>query len=208
MWDAIPEKVRESLAIVGALLICPLIGLFLCSAMWAIRRIRDRLPERVRRGPLVCAVVSAKGRIAGVMWIVMVGLLVWYVRGGNSLNELALIRRAQVASGSLVDTGEYEQEDYRGHVYYSDVGVYAYRLSDGREFKTCARVPTGQLEEQEDVEYLPDNPAVSRIAGDGCQTVTGWLCRQVGLGVFCVVFAIPGIALLLNRTDYLTGGRT
>lgn len=153
----------------------------------------------------------AKTILWGVLWITGACWFWWHEIGGNPLNELALIRRAQVATGILVETYEDEREDYRGHVYFSDVGVYAYRVPDGREFKTSTRAPTGQLEEQQQVEYLPDNAAVSRIRGDGCQTVTEWLWRRVGLGLFLLLlFCSPGIYLIetgLRDTKRLLAGR-
>jgi len=139
---------------------------------------------------------SAKTLCWGVVLLIG-GCWFWCWEGGNPLHELALIRRAQIATGVLVDTYEHEQEDDRGHVYYSDVGIYSYRLPDGREFKTSARVPTGQLKEQQEVEYLPDNPEVSRIKGDGCNSVTEFLWRKVGFGsLFLVICISPGIYLV------------
>ena len=132
----------------------------------------------------------------GVLWI-LGGCWFWCYLAGNPLDELALIRRAQVATGSLVETHEHEEEDDRGHVYLSDVGDYAFRVPDGSDFKASTRVPTGDLKEQEQVEYLPDNPAVNRIKGDGCQSITEWLWRKVGLGsLLLTLLAGPGIVLL------------
>ena len=215
MWDAIPEKVRESLVVVGALLICPAIGLCLALVMWAIRRIRDRLPERVRRAPLVCAVVSAKGRIAGAAWIVPVCLIWWYMMGGNPLHELALIRHSSTVAGFIPG---WDVLDEQGNAVEWTYGSrYTYTLSDGRNLTSTIRDYRGLPQELPylegrpypvEVEYLSDRPAISRIMGSGCQTVMEWLGRQVGVGVLFVLFAVPGIALLLNRTDYLTGGRT
>lgn len=131
--------------------------------------------------------------------LILVACWFWYSLLGNPLNEFSLIHRAQTISGALLETHESEQEDYRGHVYFSDVGVYAYRLPDGREFKTITKASTGNLKKQQQVEYLPDNPAVSRIKGDGCQTITEWLWRTVGLGIILlVVFISPGMILLRN----------
>ena len=133
--------------------------------------------------------------IWGAIWIIFASMFVWHIIGGNPLNELALIRRAQIISGSLVDTYEDEQEDYRGTIHYSEKGIYSYRLPDGREFKAMSR----QVEEEREVEYLPDNPAVNRIKGDGCQSVTEWLLRKVILGGFFLALLVsPGIALLKN----------
>lgn len=145
---------------------------------------RHKLTEPVKT--LICGVVA-----------ILVALWFWLSLVKNPFHEFALIRRAQVAAGSLVDTFESEQEDFRGHVYFSDVGVYAYRVPDGREFKTTTRVPTGQLKEHQEVEYLPDSPAVSRIRGDGCHSITEWLWRKVALGLLLLaIFLSPGVVLL------------
>lgn len=144
-----------------------------------------------------------------LMWGVLallVGCWFWYYLVGNPLHEIALIRRANIATGSLVDTHEDEQEDYRGHVYFSDVGIYAYRLPDGRELKTITRAPTGHLKEQRQVEYLPDNPAVSRIKGDGCQSVMEWLWRKASLGsLLLAAFVSPGVIMIRNGVHGLLG---
>src|SRR5688572_1220798 len=118
---------------------------------------------------------------------------------GNPFDELALIRRAHVAVGSLADTFEYEREDERGRVYLSDVGVYTFRTLDGAQFNASTRVPTGQLSKQLDVKYLPDEPAVNRIRGDGCASIFEWLWRKVGLGIFLLALLLsPGVILLRN----------
>ena len=109
------------------------------------------------------------------------------------------MRRANIATGTLVTTHEDEQEDYRGHVYFSDRKVYAYRLPDGRQFKAITRAPTGHLNEQRKIEYLPDNPSVNRIKGDGCQSVMEWLWRTVGLGpLFSAALVSPGVIMIRN----------
>lgn len=140
-------------------------------------------------------------RIAwGVLIIVGACVFVWHL-AGNPLHDLALIRRAQVTIGTLTESQEVEHDTDRG-VYYSDVGLYTYRIPDGREFQVVNEVPSGQLKEQEQVEYLPDKPAVSRIKGSGSQTITEWLGRwglagglllsMVCAGVFSEVI-LPGI---------------
>lgn len=131
------------------------------------------------------------------MAFIIGGVLFWYHIAGNPLNEIALIQRAKVATCILVDTYEDEHENEHGHVYVSDVGIYAFRLPDGREFKTLNRVPSGQLEEQLEVEYLPDNPSVNRIKGDGCQSVVEWLWRKIGVGgLFLLICITPGFLVL------------
>jgi len=116
---------------------------------------------------------------------------------GNPLDELALIRRAEVASCTLGETYEGEQESERGHVHTFDVGVYAFTTRDGREFKTLTKAPTGQCAAEETVEYLPENPEINRVRGDGCSSVAEWIWRKIGLGtVLLVLFASPGVVML------------
>jgi hypothetical protein len=50
-----------------------------------------------------------------------------------------------------------------------------------------------------EVEYLPNNPSVSRIKGDGSASITDWLWRKAGLGsLLLALFVSPGIILLRN----------
>ena len=134
---------------------------------------------------------SAKTMGCGIV-VTIVGCWVWHHMIGNPLEELALIRRAQIATGYLDKTGEREYEFQYGMVI-ADVGLYAYRLPDGREFKTTTEAKTGQLNEQVEIEYLPDNPAASRVKGDGCASITEWLLRKVVVGsLFLALCSWPG----------------
>lgn len=138
---------------------------------------------------------SAKTIGLGVV-VIIVGYWFWHHEIGNPLNELALIRRARIATGFLAETYDYERES-QSRMDVLDVGIYTYQLPDGREFKTTAEVATGQLNEQVEVEYLPDNPTVSRVKGDGCDSVTEWLWRKVGIGsLFLALCSSPGIILV------------
>lgn len=144
---------------------------------------------------------DAQSRTNMLMWgllLVLGGCCFWYSLVGNPLHELALIRRARTATGSLVETHEEEVEtEYPRHIAWVDVGVYTYCLPDGREFKTCTRAPPGELEEEPTIEYLPGNPSVSRIKGTGCQSIGEWLWRKVGLGTLLLaLFVSPGIVFL------------
>lgn len=132
----------------------------------------------------------------------------WYSIVGNPLNELALIRRGQIAPGHIVDTWEDVGEDDEGGDHWLHGATYTYRLPDGREFTQETLAGSGRLKEEfrnleepypVEVEYLPDNPSVSRIKGDGSDTVTDWLWRKLGLGsLLLFMFLSPGITLLRN----------
>jgi hypothetical protein len=114
--------------------------------------------------------------IAGSLWL-------WIYLLGNPINELALIRRGVTAKGFITDP--------------SDSYDYEFRLPNGQmvEGKTgeIAYYMPGYVIE---VEYLPDNPAVSRIKGDGCSTVTEWIWSNVGL---LILFLSPGVGLIFWR---------
>jgi hypothetical protein len=137
--------------------------------------------------------------IKTIIWsiVLIVGALVfWHHIVGNPLDELALIQRAELATGVLVDSYEVEHESDRG-VYISEVGVYSFTLPDGREFKTFTKNSSGEREEQ--IEYLPDNPSVNRVRWDGCQTLMEWLWRKVILGgILLILFVYPGFYLMFN----------
>jgi hypothetical protein len=113
--------------------------------------------------------------LAGSLWF-------WLNLLGNPINELALIRRGVTAKGVIKDAGD------------SD---YEFRLPNGQmvEGKTgeIAYYMPGYVIE---VEYLPDNPAVSRVKGDGCSTVTEWIWSNVGL---LILFFSPGVGLIFWR---------
>lgn len=168
-------------------------------------RFHERLMNMATDNKMIATAKTILGGsllLIGAVWF-------WYHAVGNPINEFALIRRAQIATGTLIDTYEDEQEDYRGHVYFSDVGVYTFNVPGGREFKTLTRVPTGQLKERQEIEYLSDAPSVNRVKGDGCRTVFELLWRKIGLGgLLLVLFAGSGIALLQNGIREIQKTRT
>lgn len=128
--------------------------------------------------------------ILGACWF-------WYYLCGNPFDEFALITDSQIATGTLASVHEDEQEDSRGRVSISDVGIYVFRVPSGREFRTKVKSKSGFLRDYEEVEYLPENPVVSRIRGTGSSTITDWLWRKVGLGLLLfVAFVAPGIVQL------------
>jgi hypothetical protein len=111
------------------------------------------------------------------------GLWLWIYLLGNPINELALIRRGVTAKGFFTgpnDSYDYEFRLPNGQMVEGKTGVIAYYM------------PGYVIE----VEYLPDNPAVNRIKGDGCSTVTEWIWSNVGL---LILFFSPGVGLIFWR---------
>ena len=117
------------------------------------------------------------------------GLWLWIYLLGNPINELALIRRGVTAKGFITD---------------HSVSYYEFRLPNGQMVKgetpAISYYMPGHVVE---VEYLPDNPAVNRITGDGCSTVTEWLWLNVGL---LILFFSPGVGLIFWRLRRKPGG--
>jgi len=149
---------------------------------------------------------SVKTLIFGVLWIIGAGWY-WYYLAGNPIDELALIRRAQVAQGFIIDSWEdvVDGDDGRPHWFAL---TYTYCLPNGRKFTKSTKSYSGRLKEelQElqkpypiEVEYLTNNPTVSRIKGEGSDSFSDWLWRKVGLGIlFLGLLVSPGVVMLRN----------
>lgn len=126
---------------------------------------------------------------------IIFALLFWYHIAGNPIDEFALIQNAKVATGILIDSYEVDTGDERGNVY--DVGVYRFSLADGRKYKAFTKNSSGEREEQ--VEYLPSNPSVNRIKGEGCQSKIKWVERYIFWGgILLAMFLTPGFILVKN----------
>jgi len=150
---------------------------------------------------------SAKMVMWGVLWIVG-ACWFWYYLVGNPFDEFALIHRGQTTPGSIIDTWEEVEDDTFGRAVWFHGATYTYRLPDGREFTQRSQVRSGRLGEEfrnltepypVEIEYLPENPSVSRIKGDGHDSLWSWLLLKVGLGsLLLAVFVSPGLILLRN----------
>lgn len=137
---------------------------------------RERGDSRIIVG---CAVVW----ILGSLWFI-------YTTLGNPLDELALIRHAITAPARLVDT--YVDEE-------TDEGVYSFHATDGREYATLSRTMNGDVSNEADVEYLPDDPNTNRVKGEGCRTVTEWLWRKIVLGsLILIVLVGAGVGMFMR----------
>ena len=140
--------------------------------------------------------------------MVVVAWLFWYFFVGNPFDELALIQRGRTVSGFIVDTWENAESGDSGGTQWFHAVIYKYRLPDGREFTRRTKERSGRLKDEfrvltqpypVEVEYLPDKPLVSRLKGDGSDSMFDWLWRNAGLGsVLLVVFLGPGIVMLRN----------
>lgn len=142
------------------------------------------------------------------IFALLVAFWFWHYLVGNPFDDLALIRRGSVVSGFIVDTsGDAEMGDRGGTLWLHRV-VYTYRLPDGREFTQSTKDRSGPLNEElrnlaqpypVEIEYLPDNPSVSRLKGERSDSVLDWLWRKAGLGgLLLMLFLRPGWVLLRN----------
>ena len=134
----------------------------------------------------------------GLVWIIFASSLThhWI---GNPIHELALIRGAEVAQGTLVESVQEDDEAHkdRGRVEAWKVGVYSFRVPDGRKFNVVNKAPIGQLKQERTVEYLPDNPDVNRFQGEGFQSIMSWLFGKVILGTLLLLLIVsPGLVVL------------
>ncbi len=137
----------------------------------------------------------------GLVWIVIASSLThyWIV---NPIYELALIRSAEVAQGTLVES--FQEDDAvlkdRGSVDEWKVRVYSFRVPDGRKFNVVDEAAIGQLKQERTIEYLPDNPNVNRFQVEGSQSIMSWLFGKVILGTLLLVLIVsPGLVVLRER---------
>ena len=124
-------------------------------------------------------------------------LWLWIMSWSHPLDDLALIQRAETADAELTETFGDEEAGPRDHVYPIDVGIYRFRIPDGREFRARIKSEPGQLQQRAKIEYLPEHPSVNRLKGLGGQSIAEWIWRKVlGGAVLFGMLVGPGIGML------------
>lgn len=142
--------------------------------------------------------------IGGVTWIAgACWFMYWIV--GNPLDELALIRYGQTAPGFIIEAMEEPHDGDEGGTQWLHSATYQYRVGE-RDYTQSTKSKSGRLSEALrdlknpdpiEVEYLPDNPAVSRIKGDGNGSILEWSLRTGGLGALLLFVCVsPGFVFL------------
>lgn len=134
------------------------------------------------------------------------GFLFWHYLVGNPFNELALIRRGVTTTGLITDVREYEEDNGRGKAVFLHSFTYIFRPGAGQIITARTRDYSGRLPDKIphsiQVEYLPDNPAVSRIKTTGSSTVTEWLWRTVGIGGLLLAMSLSTGVYIIYREFY------
>jgi len=132
----------------------------------------------------------------------------FYTALNDAWQEFILMKSHETCSGYITETWEDmtgEADD--GRLIWEWGVTYTYQLPDGREFtqytRHQGRLKSEFLDLQEpypiEVEYLPSNPTLSRITGDGPNSVPGWLRTEVGYRAFYPLILLIIGAYLLQK---------
>lgn len=135
----------------------------------------------------------------GILLITIAFAYWWHILG-NPIDELNLIFKAKTTEGVIYDAWEDFSDGDEGGGKWIHSYFYEYKISEGKKFKGIEN-GNGQilidLPYPIKVEYLPDNPQVSRIKGSGVQNIFEFLWRKVGFGMlFLVICIAPGYILI------------
>jgi len=139
--------------------------------------------------------------IIGASWF-------WYSLVGNPFHELAIIQQGKTTNGFIIETWEEPPERREGKLDWSYGITYEYYASNGNKYtghtegsdKLPQKLRPPLMEPYPvEVEYLPDNPGISKLKGEGSDSVVGWVLRKIVLGpILLIGFLIPGILVLRN----------
>jgi hypothetical protein len=129
--------------------------------------------------------------------------------GTNPINSFALIREAEIAECTVLDTYEYwgSSDDWGDNTSHSL--LYTFHAPDGREFKKWSGAMWGSIPEEyrqlpkpAEVEYLLSDPSINRFHGEGAQSIIGWVFRDIiGNILLLVGLFLPGVILVFNAVD-------
>jgi hypothetical protein len=146
---------------------------------------------------------------AGFAWSIL-AIAFWHSVLGSPLTDLALLRHAQVTTGSIIDASEEVGGGDDGPAVWTHTTLYTYQLPDGKRF-TKQQVFSGRLREglelpiPAEVEYLPDDPETSRLKGTGSDTGPQWLFRTLLSLGFLTIAVAPGVYLLKTGVRIMHG---
>lgn len=147
---------------------------------------------------------SAKTIFWGLLLIIG-AFMFWFYLVGNPIDELYLILNAKTASGFITNTWEDVEDGDDGRTHWNNEISYKFTLPNGTVYNNVFNGYDQLPEELKDisqpypieVEYLSNNPQVSRIKGTGHSTVFEWLWREIGFGgLLLIMFVSPGFVLV------------
>lgn len=132
-----------------------------------------------------------------VLTIIGLMFLCWGITDG--WNDFRLIQMGMTTSGSITATWEEPRETDAGGGW-SHGASYTYSLPDGRQFHGTT-IGSGRLKEEFrylsisfpiQVEYLPNEPAVSRIKGEGPTSLLDVFRHEFMYGLLGIAFLTMG----------------
>ena len=135
----------------------------------------------------------------------------------DAWQELTLMRNHETCKGYIIETWEdVTGEGDDGRTRWEHGVIYTYRLPDGREFTQGTRDPGRLASEFQnlsqpypiEVEYLPDNPAISRPKGYGPNSIFScfkWVVFPLLLLAFGVYLLWKGVSELRNQDNNKIG---
>lgn len=137
---------------------------------------------------------AGKTLLYGIVWVIG-AFFFWKSLVGWPLDDLRLLLHGTTTSGYITDTWEEAESGENGTVWLHGA-TYRYRLPDGQEIERETLTRQGRLDTDFrylsepypiEVEYLPSNPEVNRIKGEGTQSLFEWAWRKAGLGILLLV---------------------
>lgn len=146
----------------------------------------------------------------GVLWLVGICWL-GYNAISKELVRGTLILEGQTVPGFIIETWREvaATDDETNRIVYDHVAKYKYRVPDGREFiedtfisnKLRKKIANeGVWPYPIEVQFLPSDPTVSVIKGEG-HSIAGWIFGELGiLIIFLCILSIPGI-LWVRRVE-------
>lgn len=125
------------------------------------------------------------------------------------MDSLALIRHGEVTNGTVLEAYIYwgDLTDIHDKTYHSL--LYNFRAPDGREFTKWSGSMRDEIPQEyrrlpapTKVEYLPSDPSVSRLLGEGAQSILGWVFKEIIYNILLIaVFVSPG-AIVIGSIVY------
>jgi len=117
---------------------------------------------------------------------------------GEPLDELALIRKAQLTEGVIYDADDISGEDEDGNYHEGWRADYSFKLRNGKQYRGSSYVAGDlpltlskeNLPQPASIEYLPRKPSANRLQGSGVRSVSAWAKRHAWGGLFLLgIFA-------------------